>query len=159
MTEALIGIVVGVAVALAAQVISFVSDRHKQKQAKRGQREAVLKLLHHEVEHHRGFYKFLDTSFQRKIEEYGLEHTGYSYAIVQADAYEKVFLVYWHLLPDEVIEPVIGYYGAVHQVNSVSGDLIDRSPVPIERTQRIMKGAWKRADELKELLEKYLPAS
>ena len=159
MTEAIVGIIVGVTVALAAQVISYVSERCRNEQEKRRQREAVLKLLHHEVEHHRGFYEFLDSSFQRKIEEHGLEHTGYSYAIIQADAYEKVFLVYWHLLPDEVIEPVIGYYGAVHQVNSVSGDLINRSPVPIERTQRIMKGAWKRADELKELLEKHLPAS
>ena len=89
MTEALIGIVVGVAVALAAQVIAYVFDRRKEKQEKRRQREAVLALLHHEVAHHRDRYQQLLAWAQESMDKGGPAHTGYGYEGVRTDAYEK----------------------------------------------------------------------
>ena len=159
MTEALIGIIVGVTVALAAQLISFVSDRHKEKQEKRQQRQAVLRLLYLEVDNHRGNYQHLLSWAQESIDKGGPEHTGYSYEKIRNDAYERVFLVYWSLLPDEVIDPVMGYYGVVNTVNQLSGDFAVPTPVPIKEAQEFIEIAQNRADDLIELLAKYIPPS
>jgi hypothetical protein len=161
MTDALIGIIVGVTVALAGQVISYIFDRKKGSEEKHRQTDAVLRLLHRELEHHRDRYQGLLAWVQESIGKVGPAHTGYSYERIRTDAYEKVFLVYWHLLPDEVVESVMGYYKAVDTVNtlSASGDLYRGSPIPIAETKTYIERAQSCAHELTGLLERYVPAS
>ena len=121
MTEALVGIIVGVAVALAAQLISYLFDRGKVEQERRRRKEAVLTLLWHEVEHHRRGYERLMSWAQESVNKGGPAHTGYGYERVRTDVYEKVFLDSWYLLPDEVVEPVMEYYRAIDTINALSG--------------------------------------
>ncbi len=159
MSDALIGIIVGVTVALAAQVISYFFDRRTDRQEKRQQREAVLSLLYHEVDNHRGNYQHLLSWAQESIDKGGPEHTGYSYEKIRNDAYEKVFLVHWSLLPDEVIDPVMEYYGVVNTVNQLSSDFAVPTPVPIKEAKEFMERAQNKADDLIGLLAEYIPPS
>jgi len=158
MSETLVGIVAGVVVALASQVISYLFDRRKERR-KEGQREeAVLTLLRHEVENHQHGYEQYIPWAQESIEKGGPEYTGYSYARAKTDVYDKVFLVYWHLLPDEVVKSAISYYSEVHVFNTVSGEVGRPSDVPIKDAKKIMERAQKGADALMWLLEKYVPS-
>ena len=158
MSETAVGIVAGVVVALASQVISYLFDRLKKRQEEERREEAVLTLLRHEVENHRHGYEHYIPWAQESIEKGGPEYTGYSYARAKTDVYDKVFLVYWHLLPDEVVKSAISYYSEVHVFNTVSGEIGTPSDVPIADAKEIMERAQKGADALMRLLEKYVPS-
>jgi len=59
MNEATVGIVVGVAVALVSQLISFLFDNLKKKLKECQQKKTVLTLLYHELAYHQGRYEHL----------------------------------------------------------------------------------------------------
>jgi len=158
MSETIVGIVAGVVVALASQVISYLFDRRKERREEGQREEAVLALLRHEVENHQHGYEHYIPWAQESIEKGGPEYTGYSYARAKTDVYDKVFLVYWHLLPDEVVKSAISYYSEVHVFNTVSGEVGRPSDVPIKDAKKIMERAQKGADALMRLLEKYVPS-
>lgn len=158
MSETIVGIVAGVVVALAGHVISYLSDRLKKRQEERRRAKAVLALLRHEVENHQHGYEHYIPWAQESIEKGGPEYTGYSYARAKTDVYDKVFLVYWHLLPDEVVKSAISYYSEVHVFNTVSGEIGTPSDVPIKDAKKIMERAQEGADALMRLLEKYIPS-
>jgi hypothetical protein len=158
MSEIVVGIVAGVVVALASQVISHLFDRRKKRQEEDRREKAVLALLRHEVEHHQHLYEHHIPWAEESIEKGGPEHTGYSYSRAKTDVYDKVFLVYWHLLPDEIVRSAISYYSAVHVFNTVSGEVGRPSDVPIAGAKEIMERAQKGADALMRLLEKCVPS-
>ena len=153
-----IAVVAGVVVALASQVISYLFDRFKKWREECRREKAVLALLRHEVENHQHGYEHYIPWAQESIEKGGPEYTGYSYARAKTDVYDKVFLVYWHLLPDEVVKSAISYYSEVHVFNRASGEIGEGSDVPIEGAKEIMERAQKGADALMRLLEKYVPS-
>jgi hypothetical protein len=154
--EAAIGIVVGVAVALASQFISYVFDIFKEKRKERRQASVVLSLLYHELSFHKSRYEHLLKHADEKIAREGEEATDYSYTPIQTTAYENVYLAYWHLLPDEVVRPLLGYYEAVSHVNALSGDFATPTPVPIRETKKIVEGVYHRVNDLLHMLEKYV---
>ena len=158
MNAATVGIVVGVAVALVSQLISFLFDNLKKKLKECQQKKTVLTLLYHELAYHQGRYERLIQWAEEKIAQEGPEHEGYSYTPIQTIAYEKVYLAYWHLLPHGIVEPLIGYYEAVSHVNALSGSFSAPTTVPIERTKKIIEGVQHRANDLRQMLEKYIPA-
>lgn len=155
MNEAIIGIVVGVAVALIGQIISYVSDRLKINREEHWQAKAVIALLRNEVECHKGIYEHHILWADESIKKGGPEHTGYSYEKVETDAYDKVFLTKWYLLPDEVTKPVMRYYSSVRTFNILSGDFGIPTPVPIIQAKDAMERTRAGADELIKLLEKH----
>ena len=157
-SETIVGVVAGVVVALASQVISYLFDRLKKWQEERRREKAVLTLLRHEVENHQHGYEMHIPLAQQCIDEKGPEHTGYRYAKAKTDVYDKVFLVYWHLLPDEVVKSAISYYSAVHVYNSASGEMGAPSDVPVKDTKKIIERAQNGAGALMRLLEKYVPS-
>jgi hypothetical protein len=71
-------------------VISYILERKKDSEEKHRQTNAVLRLLHRELEHHRGRYQGLLTWVQESIDKGGPAHTGYSYERIRTDAYEAV---------------------------------------------------------------------
>jgi len=158
MSEIVVGIVAGVVVALSSQVISHLFDRCKKRQEEDRRQKAVLALLRHEVEQHQHLYEHHIPWAEESIEKGGPEHTGYSYSRAKTDVYAKVFLVYWHLLPDEIVKSAISYYSEVHVFNTVSGEVGRPSDVPIKDAKKIMERAQKGADALMRLLEKYVPS-
>jgi hypothetical protein len=159
MNDAAIGIVVGVAVALASQFLSYLFERCKDKRKESRQARIVLTLLYNELLYHRGRYERLIKFADEKIAQEGSEAKDYSYTPIQTIAYESVYLANWHLLPDEIVQPLIGYYEAVSHVNALSGDFATPTPVPIERTQRIVKGVHRRVNDLIQMLEKHIPVT
>jgi hypothetical protein len=159
MNEAAIGIVVGVAVALASQFVSYVFENFKDKQKERHQARIVLSMLYHELSYHKGRYEHLLKWAEEKIAQEGPRAEGYSYTPIQTIAYERVYLAHWHLLPDEIVGALIGYYEAVSHVNALSGDFATPTTVPIERTKKIVEGVRHRVNELLQMLEKHIPVT
>jgi hypothetical protein len=156
MNEATTGIIVGVVVALAGQMIAYISDQIKNRRKEKRRARAVITLLRHEVEYHRATYEHHLLWVQESIEKGGEEHTEYSYEGAKTDAYDKVFLTDWHLLPDEVLKPVMEYYGTVHTFNLLGGDFTTPTPVPIIEAKKAMERAKKGADGLVKLLDKHI---
>lgn len=156
MAEITVGVIVGVIVALAGQLIVYLSNRIRDRIEERRRARDVIRLLRHEVEHHLAQYEHHLHWIQESIEKGGEAHTGYSYEGVKTDAYDKIFLAYWYLLPDEVLKPVMAYYGVVHTVNILSGSFVKPTPVPIIEAREAMERARRSAHELVELLGNYL---
>ena len=159
MNEAAIGIVVGVAVALASQFIAFLFGHFQGKREEQKQAGIVLSLLYHELSYHKGYYEHLLKHAEEKIAREGEEATEYSYTPIQTVAYERVYLPNWHLLPAEIVEPLIGYYEAVSHVNALSGDFATPTPVPIKETKKIHEGVYHRVNDLLRMLEKHIPVT
>jgi hypothetical protein len=63
-----------------------------------------------------------------------------------------VFLAYWHLLPDDLLRPIIAYYAHVDTFNVLAGDFGTPTPVPIREAQAAMERALSCAEELLRLM-------
>ncbi len=157
MDDVAVGIIVGVVVALAGQVIATVADRIKERREEQRRAKAVVRLLRHEVEGHRALYEHHLAWAQESIAKGGEGYTGYSYQGAKTDAYDRVFLADWHALPDEILRPVMDYYGTVHAFNLLSGYFGTPTSVPIGEAKRITESAKRSAEGLLPLLEKHAP--
>ena len=156
MNEAVVGVVVGVAVALIGQMFSYISYLFKEKREENKRAREVITLLYHEVESHSRTYQHHLLWVQESVEKGGEEHKDYSYQRVKTSAYDNVFLAYWHLLPDELLRPIIGYYdNQVETFNVLAGSFKKPTPVPIREAGASMERALSGAKELLRLLEKH----
>lgn len=152
MSETLVGIIVGAAVALIGQILSYLSERLKKREEERRLAKYVIALLRYEIESHQNLYKHHLAWVQESIGKGGTEHTDYSYERANIDAYEKVFMAYWHILPDKILKPVMDYYGTVHVVNILAGDFGTPTPVPIIQAKEALEQAQHAAIGVLELL-------
>ena len=111
--EAVVGIVVGIVVAVTAQVLSSLAELILERRKEERQARGVCDLLRHEISQHLERYRGLLLWAEASIERGGKDHTDYSYERVRTHAYNQVFLVHWHLLPDDVVRSVVEYYAFV----------------------------------------------
>ena len=155
MNEAMVGVVVGAAVALIGQVLSYVAYLLKERREKKKRAGEVLALLRHEVESHRTTYQHHLQWVQESVRKGGEERTGYSYQKVKTNAYDSVFLTYWHLVPKELLTPIITYYTQVETFNVLAGSFSTPTPVPIREAKMAIERALSGAEELLGLLDQH----
>ena len=156
MTEIVIGVAVGAAVAIIGQLIAFLFDLIKQKENERRKSEAVVKLLLQELTAHQTLYEHLLPWVDESIAKGGEQYTGYSYQPARTEAYEKVFLPNWHVLPDEVVTAVSEYYTTIEPLNILSGSSGTPAPVPITQVKGCVRNAQLKAGETRPILERHL---
>lgn len=155
MSEMLIGVVVGTAVALIGQFIAAVSAHLTQKQKDQKRAKAVVKLLLQELSAHETLYNHHLALAEESINQKGVAHTHYSYQPVATDAYDKVFLAYWDVIPNELLSPIIAYYHTVIPVNMLSGSFGTPTPVPVIAAKEALQQAQLMVVQLKTLLQKF----
>jgi uncharacterized coiled-coil protein SlyX len=154
MSETLIGIAVGTAVALIGQLIAALSAHLTQKQKDKKRAKAVVKLLLQELSAHETLYEHHLALAEESINQKGVAHSHYSYQPVATDAYDKVFLAYWDVIPNALLQPIIAYYHTVTPVNMLSGSFGTPTPVPVIAAKDALLQAQAAAAQLKLLLQK-----
>ena len=157
MNETLIGIAVGVAVALMSQLIAYVFDLIKRNREEKRLARAVIRLLLQELATHLALYKHHLKGAEQSIQESGEEHTGYSYQPLLTDVHDKVFLPNWHVLKSDVVQTVTEYYATLRPVNLLSGSFGQPTPVPIKQAKEALERAQASAKNLHPLLQRQLP--
>ena len=155
MDDAVVGIIVGSAVALIGQMLSYVSHLFRKNREENRKAKEVLTLLRHELESHRSLYQHHLQWARESKEQAGEEHAGYSYQRAGTSVYDQVFLVYWHLLSDDVLQSTIEYYAQVDTFNVLAGSFSTPTPVPIREAEASMERALSSAEELLRLLDKH----
>ena len=157
MTETLIGITVGIAVALMSQLIAYLFDLMKRNREEKRLARAVLRLLLQELATHLALYEHHLTGAEQSIQENGEDHTGYSYQPLPTDVHDKVFLPYWHVLKSDAVQIVTDYYATLKPVNLLSGSFGQPTPVPIKQAKDALERAQVKARELEPFLKKQFP--
>jgi hypothetical protein len=120
MTTAAIGVLVGVTVALASQIISYLFSIRKISRAEKKQKQALVRLLYYEIKSHKAFCE----AFAVKIETTPRQRIG-AYHTLRTDVYEKALFPNWHLLPEDLITPISWHYTCVYELNL--SDILSRS--------------------------------
>jgi len=157
MTETLIGIAVGVAVALMGQLIAYLFDLLKRNREEKRLARSVLRLMLQELTAHLTLYQHHLELAKQSIQEKGEAHTLYSYQPFSTAAYDKVFLSHWHVLDNDLIHPITEYYATLEPVNILSGSMSQPTPAPIKQAKDALEQAQAKAKNLEPILKRQLP--
>ena len=154
MSETLIGIAVGTIVAIIGQFVAFFFGLAKRKESENRKAKAIIRMMLQELVTHQTLYEHHLLWVDESITKGGEQHTGYSYQPAITEAYEKVFLPNWYVLPDEVVKAISEYYATIEPLNILSGSFGSPTPVPITQVKIFLKNAQAKADEIKPILER-----